>query len=91
MFGRMLGDARWRCDFRVGRRRDFGHARGRRREVLLSDDRFGLLWPLLPPLFAQFHILSDASAHTTEGWDQKPEPPDFAGGRKIPGSERNEY
>ena len=91
MFGRMLGDARWRCDFRVGRRRDFGHARGRRREVLLSDDRVGLLWSLLPLLFAQFHILSDASAHTTEGWDQKPEPPDLASGRKIPGSEGNEY
>jgi hypothetical protein len=46
---------------------------------------------LLPTLFTQFQKLSDAGAHTTEGGNEKPEPPDFAGGRKYPRSERNEY
>ena len=42
-------------------------------------------------LFTQFQKLSDAGAHTTEGGNEKPEPPDFASGRKFPRSERNKY
>jgi len=42
-------------------------------------------------LSTQFQKLSDAGAHTTEGGNEKPEPPDFAGRRKFPRSERNKY
>jgi hypothetical protein len=46
---------------------------------------------LLPTLFMQFQKLSDAGANTTEGGNEKPEPPDCARGRKFPRGERNEY
>src|SRR5262245_22244725 len=91
MLGRMLGDARGRSEFRSCRRGDFGRVGEWRNEVWLLADRVRLRHFLQPLLFAQFQILSDAGADTTEGRDQKPEPPDMAGGRKISGCERNEY
>jgi hypothetical protein len=91
MLGRVFSDARWRWGIRGCRRRDFGHACGRRSNGRLTRHRVELRPLLLPMLFTQFKKLSDAGAHTTEGGNEKPEPPDFASGRKFPRSERSEY
>src|SRR5215470_5902406 len=91
MLGRVFSDARWRWGIRCCLRRDFGHACGRRSKGRLTRHRVELRPLLLLTLFTQFQKLPDAGAHTTEGGNEKPEPPDSAGGRKFPRSERNEY
>src|SRR6516164_2162719 len=91
MLGRVFSDARWRWGIRGCLRRDFGHACGRRSKGRLTMHRVELRSFLLPTLFTQFQKLSDAGTHMSEGRNEKPEPPDFAGGCKFPRSERNEY
>src|SRR5262245_34722324 len=91
MLGRVFSDARRRWGVRGCLRSDFGHVCGRRSKGRLTRHRVELRHLLLPTLFAQFQKLSDAGAHTTEGGNEKPEPPDFAGGRIFQRRERNEY